>query len=170
MITGFLRRLGPVLAVAIVLFVEELGVPLLVPGDILMMLAGLLTSMTIVRERERGNLTEIVVAPGRQLDHDYTLMTEHVCPVGALTSKDFRFKARVWFLRSARAWERTGATLSAPFAGPKVDHSLCCPRGYNPLRHEEQELSGNGLPDLMPGLQRGADSAVAAASRTIARI
>src|SRR5436305_5101185 len=29
-------------------------------------------------------------------------MTEHVCPVGALTSKDFRFKARVWFLRSAR--------------------------------------------------------------------
>ena len=29
-------------------------------------------------------------------------MTEHVCPVGALTSSDFRFKARVWFLRSAR--------------------------------------------------------------------
>ncbi len=52
--------------------------------------------------RERGNLAEVVVSPGRQLDHDYTLMTEHVCPVGALTSKDFRFKARVWFLRSAR--------------------------------------------------------------------
>jgi NADH-quinone oxidoreductase subunit G len=28
-------------------------------------------------------------------------MTEHVCPVGALTSRDFRFKARVWFLKSA---------------------------------------------------------------------
>jgi NADH-quinone oxidoreductase subunit G len=27
-------------------------------------------------------------------------MTEYVCPVGALTAKDFRFKARVWFLRS----------------------------------------------------------------------
>src|SRR3954468_14319346 len=52
--------------------------------------------------RERGNLGEITVSPGRQLDHDYTLMTEHVCPVGALTSSDFRFKARVWFLRSAR--------------------------------------------------------------------
>ena len=52
--------------------------------------------------RQRGNLNEIVVAPGRQLDNDYTLMTEHVCPVGALTSSDFRFKARVWFLRSAR--------------------------------------------------------------------
>lgn len=51
--------------------------------------------------RERGNRNEIVVAPGRELDHDYTLMTEHVCPVGALTSRDFRFKARVWFLKSA---------------------------------------------------------------------
>jgi NADH-quinone oxidoreductase subunit G len=50
----------------------------------------------------RGNLDEIVVSPGRELDHDYTLMTEHVCPVGALTSSHFRFKARVWFLRSAR--------------------------------------------------------------------
>lgn len=52
--------------------------------------------------RERGNLNEIVVAPGRQLDHPYTLMTEYVCPVGALTAIDFRFKARVWFLRSTR--------------------------------------------------------------------
>jgi NADH-quinone oxidoreductase subunit G len=50
--------------------------------------------------RERGNLGEIVVSPGRQLDHAYTLMTEYVCPVGALTATDFRFKARVWFLRS----------------------------------------------------------------------
>lgn len=54
----------------------------------------------VLDKRERGNLGEIVLAPGRQLDHAYTLMTEHVCPVGALTAKDFRFKARVWFLRS----------------------------------------------------------------------
>ncbi|MDH5492882.1 MAG: molybdopterin-dependent oxidoreductase, partial [Myxococcales bacterium] len=51
--------------------------------------------------RERGNRNEVFVAPGRELDHEYTLMTEHVCPVGALTSRDFRFKARVWFLKSA---------------------------------------------------------------------
>lgn len=54
----------------------------------------------VLDKRERGNVGEIVLAPGRQLDHDYTLMTEHVCPVGALTAKDFRFKARVWFLRT----------------------------------------------------------------------
>jgi NADH-quinone oxidoreductase subunit G len=57
----------------------------------------------VLSVRERGNLNEIVVAPGRQLDHAYTLMTEYVCPVGALTAIDFRFKARVWFLRSARS-------------------------------------------------------------------
>jgi NADH-quinone oxidoreductase subunit G len=51
--------------------------------------------------RERGNLNEIFVAPGRKLDGHYTFMTEQVCPVGALTTKDFRFKARVWFLRVA---------------------------------------------------------------------
>ncbi len=57
----------------------------------------------VLEKRERGNLSEIAVSPGRQLDHPYSLMTEHVCPVGALTSKDFRFKARVWFLRSAKS-------------------------------------------------------------------
>ena len=57
----------------------------------------------VLSVRERGNVNEIVVSPGRQLDHAYTLMTEHVCPVGALTSTDFRFKARVWFLRSVRS-------------------------------------------------------------------
>jgi NADH-quinone oxidoreductase subunit G len=53
--------------------------------------------------RERGNLTEVFVAPGRELEGHYTFMTEHVCPVGALTTKDFRFKARVWFLRTAKS-------------------------------------------------------------------
>jgi NADH-quinone oxidoreductase subunit G len=55
----------------------------------------------VLTMRQRGNVNEISVAPGRQLDHGYTLMTEAVCPVGALTAKDFRFKARVWFLRTA---------------------------------------------------------------------
>ncbi len=57
----------------------------------------------VLDKRERGNLGEIVLSPGRKLDHAYTLMTEHVCPVGALTAKDFRFKARVWFLRTVRS-------------------------------------------------------------------
>ncbi|MEO7096441.1 MAG: 2Fe-2S iron-sulfur cluster-binding protein [Polyangiales bacterium] len=53
----------------------------------------------VLDKRERGNTSEIVVSPGRVLDGHYTMMTDEVCPVGALTTKDFRFKARVWFLR-----------------------------------------------------------------------
>jgi NADH-quinone oxidoreductase subunit G len=53
----------------------------------------------VLDKRERGALGEIILAPGRKLEGHYTMMTDHVCPVGALTTKDFRFKARVWFLR-----------------------------------------------------------------------
>ncbi|EYF07126.1 molybdopterin-dependent oxidoreductase [Chondromyces apiculatus] len=82
--------------------------------------------------RERGNLNEITVSPGRQLDHDYTLMTEHVCPVGALTSIDFRFKARVWFLRSARTVCQGCATGCNAF----LDYD---PRNNTPYRHRPRE-------------------------------
>ena len=53
--------------------------------------------------RQRGNLNEIIVSPGRELDGKYTMMVDHVCPVGALTTTDFRFKARVWFLKTANS-------------------------------------------------------------------
>jgi NADH-quinone oxidoreductase subunit G len=86
----------------------------------------------VLDERQRGNLTEIVVSPGRQLDHDYTLMTEHVCPVGALTSSDFRFKARVWFLRSAR----TICTGCATGCNAYLDYD---PRTMTPYRHRPRE-------------------------------
>jgi NADH-quinone oxidoreductase subunit G len=86
----------------------------------------------VLNERQRGNLTEIVVSPGRKLDNDYTLMTEHVCPVGALTSKDFRFKARVWFLRSAR----TICTGCATGCNAYLDYD---PRTMTPYRHRPRE-------------------------------
>ncbi|MEO7328969.1 MAG: molybdopterin-dependent oxidoreductase [Minicystis sp.] len=86
----------------------------------------------VLSVRERGNLGEITVAPGRQLDNDYTLMTEHVCPVGALTSSDFRFKARVWFLRSARTVCQGCATGCNAF----LDYD---PRNNTPYRHRPRE-------------------------------
>lgn len=70
----------------------------------------------VLAKRERGNRSEIVLAPGRELDHRYTLMTEHVCPVGALTSRDFRFKARVWFLKTRESVCDGCATGCASFA------------------------------------------------------
>ncbi len=46
----------------------------------------------------RGDREQLTTAPGKQLDNPYSLNTVDVCPVGALTSKDFRFSMRVWEL------------------------------------------------------------------------
>ena len=44
----------------------------------------------------RGDREQLTVAPGQRLDNPYSLNTVDVCPVGALTSKDFRFTLRAW--------------------------------------------------------------------------
>ena len=41
--------------------------------------------------------------PGKPFDNNYTLNTVDICPVGALTSKDFRFQMRVWFLKETKS-------------------------------------------------------------------
>lgn len=46
----------------------------------------------------RGERTYIDVFPGQALDNPYSMCTADICPVGALTTRDFRFKCRVWFL------------------------------------------------------------------------
>ena len=51
----------------------------------------------------RGSHTTLSVYPGKRLDNNYSLNTVDICPVGALTSKDFRFKMRVWFLRETKS-------------------------------------------------------------------
>ena len=51
---------------------------------------------------QRGTYNAITVYPGRELDSNYSLNTVDLCPVGALTSKDFRFKMRVWFLKETK--------------------------------------------------------------------
>jgi NADH-quinone oxidoreductase subunit G len=50
---------------------------------------------------ERGNHCEIDLFPGRRLDNPYSGNVADICPVGALTNKDFRFRARVWYLEHA---------------------------------------------------------------------
>lgn len=47
----------------------------------------------------RGDRAEIGTFAGKPLDNNYSLNTVDICPVGALTSKDFRFRQRVWFLK-----------------------------------------------------------------------
>ncbi len=47
----------------------------------------------------RGDHSEIGTFGDKKLENDYALNTVDICPVGALTSKDFRFQQRVWYLK-----------------------------------------------------------------------
>jgi NADH-quinone oxidoreductase subunit G len=51
----------------------------------------------------RGSYNTLTAYPGRLFDNNYTLNTVDICPVGALTSKDFRFQMRVWFLKDTKS-------------------------------------------------------------------
>ncbi|MDB6121808.1 MAG: molybdopterin-dependent oxidoreductase iron-sulfur protein [Pedosphaera sp.] len=51
----------------------------------------------------RGSYNTLSAYPGKAFDNNYTLNTVDICPVGALTSKDFRFKMRVWFLKETKS-------------------------------------------------------------------
>jgi len=51
----------------------------------------------------RGDHSQIGVHPGKQLDNPYSGNVVDICPVGALTDRDFRFKCRVWYLGSTNS-------------------------------------------------------------------
>jgi len=48
----------------------------------------------------RADNSCVSVMPDKKLDNPYAMNVVDLCPVGALTSKDFRFSQRVWFLKS----------------------------------------------------------------------
>ena len=47
----------------------------------------------------RGDHSFITTFPGLPFNNKYTVNTVDICPVGALTDLDFRFKCRVWYLK-----------------------------------------------------------------------
>lgn len=51
----------------------------------------------------RGGQNYISPYPGTDFEHNYTLNSVDLCPVGALTSRDFRFRMRNWFLKSTKS-------------------------------------------------------------------
>lgn len=51
--------------------------------------------------QNRGDHSMVATFPGKEMKNPYAGNTVDVCPVGALTSKDFRYKKRVWFLNKA---------------------------------------------------------------------
>jgi NADH-quinone oxidoreductase subunit G len=123
----------------------------------------------------RGDHEILTTAPGAQLDNPYSLNTVDVCPVGALTSKDFRFTMRAWELEATpsvcngcatgcnieihhkhgRAWRLV------PRHNPDVNKYWMCDEGrltYHELR--EQRLAAA----LVDGLPAGWDRAIRVAA------
>jgi NADH-quinone oxidoreductase subunit G len=69
----------------------------------------------------RGSYNTIATFPGMPFDNNYTLNTVDICPVGALTSKDFRFKMRVWFLKETKSVCTSCATGCSMIIGSREE-------------------------------------------------
>lgn len=91
----------------------------------------------------RGHKNILTTYPNEPFNNPYSLNTVDICPVGALTSKDFRFKCRVWFLKSTYSicpFCETGCNIIIqhkddviyriiPFKNEKVNRSFMCDYG-----------------------------------------
>ena len=92
---------------------------------------------------KRGDKVTITTYPGQELDNSYALNTVDICPVGALTNRDFRFKARVWDMSSNKtvcngcsrgcnieAWVRNNQILRlTPRQNEQVNSFWMCDEG-----------------------------------------
>ena len=92
---------------------------------------------------KRGDHVELTTFPGEKLDNYYSMNIIDLCPVGALTSRDFRFKARVWDMSSTdtvctgcargcnmKMWVRNNEVLRlTPRNNPAVNDYWMCDYG-----------------------------------------
>ena len=70
---------------------------------------------------DRGSYTVLTAHPGKRLENNYSLNTVDICPVGALTSTDFSFKMRVWFLKETKSICTSCATGCNTVIGSRED-------------------------------------------------
>ncbi len=90
---------------------------------------------------DRGSFSTIACHPDRILDSNYSLNTVDICPVGALTNSDFRFKMRVWFLKETKTIDINdglGANITIGSRQEKI---------YRITPRENNEVNGVWLPD-----------------------
>lgn len=90
---------------------------------------------------DRGSYNTISCHPDRILDSNYSLNTVDICPVGALTSSDFRFKMRVWFLRETKSIDVNCGTGSNIIIGSRENVI------YRITPRDNPDVNGPWLPD-----------------------
>ncbi len=106
---------------------------------------------------QRGEKNYPVAAPGEVFDDPYSMNVIDLCPVGALTSTDHRFKARVWEMNytpsvctgcaqncSIDVWVRDNQVLRlTPRENREVNDFWMCDAGrLDYLRYNENRVSG----------------------------
>ncbi|TAN36941.1 MAG: 2Fe-2S iron-sulfur cluster binding domain-containing protein [Verrucomicrobia bacterium] len=91
----------------------------------------------------RGSRSTLICYPGQEPATNYDLNIVDICPVGALTSTDFRFRQRVWFLKETPSicphcatgcntvvWSREGVVYrQTPRDNPAVNQCWMCDLG-----------------------------------------
>lgn len=98
---------------------------------------------------DRGDHAIIGTYPGKKISHNYTTNLVDICPVGAFTSKDFRFKQRVWFLKDKPA------TCPGCATGCSVDVYAKEDTGhYYRMKPTEGEANGHWMCDFGRGMFR----------------
>jgi NADH-quinone oxidoreductase subunit G len=90
---------------------------------------------------DRGSFNSIACHPNKTLDSNYSLNTVDICPVGALTSTDFRFKMRVWFLKETKTIDVNCGTGSNIVIGSREN------KIYRITPRENNDVNGCWLPD-----------------------
>lgn len=91
---------------------------------------------------DRGDHSIIGTFPGKKISHKYTANLVDICPVGAFTSKDFRFKQRVWFLKDKPS------TCSGCATGCQVDVFAKEETGtYYRIKPRQGEANGHWMCD-----------------------
>ncbi|MBP1773317.1 MAG: nqo3 [Holophagaceae bacterium] len=86
----------------------------------------------------RGAHLEVTTYTGKSLDQNpYAGNVVDLCPVGALTSRDFRFKKRVWYLKSVPSISRHSA-LGSPIW---IDHEANQIHRFRPRPLEGKETT-----------------------------
>lgn len=90
---------------------------------------------------DRGGFSTIACHPDKTLESNYSLNTVDICPVGALTSTDFRFKMRVWFLKETKSIDVNDGLGCNILIGSREG------RIYRITPRENNDVNGNWIPD-----------------------
>jgi len=120
-------------------------------------------------------MSTLTCYPGKELANNYSLNTVDICPVGALTSTDFRFKMRVWFLKrtnsictessvgaNTEVWSREGKIYRVtPRRNDAVNDTWMTDSGR--ALYKQVESEDRLAAYTVDGVRKSIDDAVAAA-------